>query len=278
MSSSPCVNNLAQEIKRLTAAHGIRMNTDFGQHFLTDATVLRDLLEAGKVTREDTVLEIGAGMGILTKELIGRAGKVIAVEVDKRWLPLLEEYVGMDTAEARRLTVIKANALKIPFPEEPYKIVANIPYHITSRLFRQAFLHAPLPPISMTLLVQKEVADKIRGKDGRTMLTILIELFGKPRMVRTVPPGAFAPPPRVDSAIIHVDCFPSPLLDKPGLDAVFRLTSLAFGKKRKMLRRSIGKIHGGMELLERAGIDPERRPETLSIEEWVVVAKASLKD
>lgn len=268
---------IASAIKRLTTAHGITMNTDFGQHFLCDPTVLRDVLDAGAVTRDDTVLEIGAGMGILTKELLSRAGKVITIEVDKRWLPLLEEYIGEEPIRRGRLEIIKANALKVPFPTERYKIVANIPYHITSRLLRHVFTQTERRPDSITLLVQKEVADKICGRDGRTMLTILVELFGKPKIVRSVPPGAFMPPPKVDSAIIHIDCYKEPLLDKQGLDSVFRITSLAFGKKRKMLRRSLGKIHGGMELLSRAAIDPERRPETLSIEEWVVLAKADRK-
>lgn len=267
-------------VQAFLRAHGLKPDPDWGQHFLIEPSVLRTLVEAGELTRSDTVLEIGAGIGVLTKELLAHAGRVIAVEVDRRWIPLLEEYVGADAIERGRLEILQGNALKVPYPLAPYKIVANIPYHITSHLFKHVFLGPVRRPQSLTLLVQKEVAEKIcataRGH-ARTMLTILVELFGTPSYVRNVPPGAFLPPPRVDSAVIHVRCFEQPLAEGKVLDAVLRLTSQAFGKKRKMLRRSLGKFHGGMELLERASISPERRPETLEIREWVALARAAVE-
>lgn len=261
-------------------AHGLRPNPDWGQHFLVDRSVLRTMVEAAKLEPTDTVLEIGAGIGVLTKELLRHAGKVIAIEVDRRWIPLLEEYVGLKHIRSGRLTVIRGHALKVPYPSTPYTIVANIPYHITSHLFKHVFLHIENRPESLTLLVQREVAEKICAgvqSEARTILTTLVEIFGEPRAIRTVPPGAFLPPPKVDSAIISVRCFEHPRAEGKVLDAVLRLTSLAFGKKRKMLRRSIGKFHGGIELLEAASIAGERRPETLSTDEWIALAEASLK-
>lgn len=261
-------------------AHGLKPDPSWGQHFLMDDSVIRTMLETARLTPENTVVEVGAGIGVLTKELLKHADRVIAIEVDRRWIPLLEQYVGMEEFPPGQLTVLRANALKIAYPEEPYTIVANIPYHITSHLLRHVFLHTPRRPDSLTLLVQREVAEKIcaskRGS-ARTILSILVELFGEPSYVRAVPPGAFLPSPQVDSAIIHIACHRTPKAEGEVLDAVLRLSSLAFGKKRKMLRRSIGKFHGGMELLEMASIEPERRPETLTVDEWVALARASVK-
>ncbi len=262
-------------------AHGLKPNPDWGQHFLIDPSVLRDLIAHADLSRSDTVVEIGAGIGVLTKELLAHVDRVIAIEVDRRWTALLEEFVGPQHLLEKRLTIIQGNALKIPYPEEPYKIVANIPYHITSHLFKHVFLHIENRPQSLTILVQREVADKIcatKRDQTRTILSNFIEIFGEPTYVRTVPPGAFLPPPGVDSAIIHVECFKTPKAEGPLLDAVLRILSQAFGKKRKMLRRSLGKFHGGMERLEAASIAPQRRPETLSVDEWIALAKVGLED
>lgn len=273
-------DGLMTSVAAFLRAHTLKPNPDWGQHFLADGTVLRTLIESAKLMHTDTVLEIGAGIGVLTKELLAHAGRVIAIEVDRRWIPLLEEYVGEDALRSNRLTVVRGHALKVPYPEERYKIVANIPYHITSHLIRHVFLGVARRPDSLTLLVQKEVAEKIcatsRGQP-RTMLTILVELFGEPSYVRSVPPGAFLPPPQVDSAVVHVRCLERPRAEGRALDAVFRLASAAFSKKRKMLRASLGKFHGGMELLEMANVSPERRPETLNIQEWVALGRKAVE-
>lgn len=235
------------------------------------------MTEAGKVKHDDHVVEIGAGIGVLTKELLERAGHVTAIEVDSRFIPLLEEYVGLDLNNRHKLTLIRTNALKVDYPTEPYKIVSNIPYHITSQLLKHAYLRTPRAPESITILIQKEVADKICGRE-RGILTVLVELFGTARYVRDVPPGAFLPPPRVDSAIVHIETYREPIADAKVLETVFRLTSTAFSGRRKMLRRTLGKFHQTAEWFKTASIDPERRPETLSVHEWISLAKASLKE
>ncbi|MBI2117533.1 16S rRNA (adenine(1518)-N(6)/adenine(1519)-N(6))-dimethyltransferase, partial [Candidatus Peregrinibacteria bacterium] len=167
------------------------------------------------------------------------------------------------------------NALKFSYPETPYKIVANIPYQITSHLFRTVFRKNQHPPLSLTLLIQKEVAEKIMGKPERSLLTLLVALHGTPRIIRTVSPRAFLPPPKVDSAIIHIECFPNPLADEKTLSVLFELATVAFRKKRKMLRASIGKFTRITDALVASGIDPTRRPETLTTDEWLSLAHVS---
>lgn len=267
--------SLAHDINGLLKRNGVRLSKDFGQHFLIDESVLRSMTEAAGLKHSDDVVEIGAGIGVLTKELLSRARHVTAIEVDSRFIPLLEEYVGLKESDGHRLTLIRSNALKVDYPLGPYKIVANIPYHITSQLLKHAYLRTPRAPESITILIQKEVAEKICGQE-RGILTVLVELFGTATLVRHVPPGCFLPPPKVDSAIVHIRTHAAPLADNDTLDAVFRLTSTAFAGRRKMLRRTLGKFHQTAEWFHAASIDPERRPETLSVQEWVSLARASL--
>ena len=215
-------------------------------------------------------MEIGAGIGVLTQELVKKAKRVTAIELDERMIPLLNEY----TQSPPNLTVIQGNALEIPFPDERYKIVANIPYHITSPLLRHTFCESDIQPTSMTLLIQKEVAEKICAEEDRSSLTILVQLFGEPKLIKKVPPSSFIPPPEVDSAILHIKCFKEPLADNETIEEVFRLTKIAFGKRRKMIRNSIGELPDGINMLYKAGIEETRRPQTLSVEEWIKLASS----
>jgi len=247
----------------------LRLNTDLGQHFLQDEGVLRAIVEAAKIESTDHIVEIGAGVGVLTKELTGRAKQVTAVELDRRLIDLLKEYTG----NPPNLTIVEGNALQVSLPESPYKIVANIPYHITSPLLRHAFLESSIYPKSMTLLIQREVAEKICDQKDHGLLTILVSLFGTPRVVRIVHPGAFIPPPKVDSAVLHIECFKEPKADPKTIDELFVLTKAAFSQKRKMLRNTIGEMKRGMERLGEASIDPTRRPQTLNIDEWIRLAQ-----
>ncbi len=248
---------------------GIRLNTDLGQHFLVDEDVLHSIIEAAKIEADDHILEIGSGIGVLTKELVKRAKQVTSIELDRRMIDLLLEFTG----NPKNLTLIQGNALEVEFPSEPYKIVANIPYHITSPLLRHSFLESSVHPKSMTLLIQKEVAEKICDTKDHGILTILVGLFGTASLVRSVPPKAFLPPPKVDSSVIHIECFQEPKTDRKTIDEVFRLTKIGFSQKRKMLRNTIGELEGGMERLMKTSIDATRRPQTLSIDEWIKLAE-----
>ncbi len=262
-----------------------------------DQEVLDAIVEAADIKPTDHIVEIGPGIGVLTRELVKTARRVTAIELDARLIPLLEEFVGeraaagpFDSAQGdmpaldgnpqtnnqksvtNNLKVIQGNALHVPFPCETYNIVANIPYHITSPLLRHAFLESAVKPASLTLLLQREVAEKICDRGQAGMLTIIVALFGEPRIVRAVAPSSFLPPPEVDSAVLHIECFSEPLADANTIDSIFTLTKIAFGQKRKMLRNSIGKLPNGMELLETSGSNPERRPGTLTTGEWIGLA------
>lgn len=265
--------------------HGIRLDKNLGQHFLIDDAVLEDIVAAAKIESTDYVVEIGPGTGVLTVELLKRAARVTAIELDPRMVPLLHRYVGQHEFANKRvneLTSVEGNALHAPFPEVPYKIVANIPYQITSPLLRHAFLESR-PPQSLTLLIQREVAEKIARPyeiferknvwDNAGILTILVGLFGRPHIVRAVPTSAFLPPPKVESAILHIDCFPEPIAGREIIEEVFRLTKIAFAGRRKMLRNTLGAFPDLAERLLRLKIDPKRRPQTLSVQEWVALAE-----
>lgn len=259
--------------------HKIRLDRDLGQHFLRDESVLREIVNAANVMSMDHIVEIGAGIGILTVELLRRAGRVTAIELDQRLIPLLKEEVNRKLQTANcHLDIIQGNALQTPMPDAPYKIVANIPYHITSPLLRHVFLESDVHPKSLTLLIQREVAEKICDTENAGILTILVALFGKPRIVRIVPPGAFIPQPNVESAVLHVDCFDLPRADRATIERIFGLTKVAFAQKRKMLRNTLGAFQGGAELLSRLQIDKKRRPQTLSLDEWIALAKAWSED
>lgn len=264
---------LSQRVATFCKEHGLRMNTDLGQHFLIDQTVLDAILEAADVKAGEKVVEIGPGIGVLTKELMRRTPDVTAVELDQRFPPLMEAYIRRGNPDLPLPAIIQGNALNVPFPDTPYKVVANIPYHITSPLLRHAFLEGARQPVSLTLLIQREVAEKICDDHDRGMLTIIVGLFGTPRVVVNVPPESFLPPPKVDSAVLHIDCFATPKADAATLEKVFLLTKHAFSQKRKMLRNTIPNLPGGEEWLAKAGINPERRPQTLTIEEWIGLAQ-----
>lgn len=266
---------LSRQIRQFCSDHLLRLNKDLGQHFLIDQNVLDQIIAAAKIKPDDHIVEIGPGIGILTKELLAKAKKVTAIELDDRLIPFMELYIAnrSENDNRNKLNIINNNALKTPFPEEKYKIVANIPYHITSPLLRHAFLESEVKPNSMTLLIQKEVAEKICDTKSAGMLTILVNLFGEPELITAVPPKNFLPPPKVDSAVLHIKCYSKPRADKETLEEIFRLTKIAFGQKRKMLRKTIGGFLGGMERLSAAAIDEKRRPQELSIDEWVRLAQ-----
>lgn len=285
--------SLEQTVRNFCKEHGLELKKSLGQNYLVDQEVLDAIIKAAQIEEEDHILEIGAGIGILTKELIQKAKHVTAIEIDERAVELLPKYLGSsfdttapqchlecpdkdvskdDIAEqslrmTEGLILHKANALETPFPHTPYKIVANIPYHITSALLHKAFIEEQCKPTSVTLMIQKEVAEKICTDTDGSRLTILVKLFGTPKLIRTVPASAFLPPPKVDSAVIHIQSHSEPLAGPETIERVFNLTKVAFGQRRKMLRNTID-----LKLLESAGIDPSRRPQTLSVGEWITLA------
>ena len=266
------MEDLASTIRAHCKFCQLRLNRDLGQHFLIDQEILDAIIEAGDIQTDEHIVEIGPGVGVLTNEILKKTKRVTAIEIDERMIPCIQTYL-MREHENPQIELINKNALHVPLPEEPYKVVANIPYHITSPLLRHAFLESSRSPTSLTLLIQREVAEKICSPKDAGILTILVALFGTPKIITLVPPNAFLPPPKVDSAVLHIDCFAEPIASLEVIEQIFKLTKIAFGQKRKMLSNSIGKLSDGIELLEKANIDPMRRPQTLSIEEWMQIAK-----
>lgn len=222
--------------------------------------------------KTDDIVEIGPGIGILTRELLTRAKHVTAVEIDPRMIPLLRIFTMNDKASlAKNLTIIEGNALQAAMPNTPYKVVANIPYHITSPLLTHLLIESTKRPTSLTLLIQREVAENICSEESDSILTILVRLFGTPSLVRLVPPHCFLPPPKVDSAVLHIECFEKPKADPETVQRILKLAKLAFSKRRKMLRNTVGETPHGAEAMQASGIEATRRPQTLSIDEWLML-------
>lgn len=268
------MDSLRDRVLAFLRHRNIRLNTDLGQHFLVDQDVLETIVETAEINAGDHIVEIGPGIGVLTSELLTRAGEVTAIELDDRMIPLLKDFVPPKSKRVtEKFSVIRGNALQESFPVTPYKIVANIPYHITSPLLRHAYLESPVAPTTMTLLIQREVAEKICDEEHAGILTIMVKLFGSPKVICKVPPSAFVPPPAVDSAVLKITSHAKPLADRPTIDKILKLLKICFAGKRKMLRNTFGNMENGMELLEKTGIDPTRRPETLSVQEWIDLAK-----
>ena len=253
-----------------------------GQHFLIDGRVLERILSAAEITPGDTVVEVGAGLGILTRELARRAGWVIAIEVDARLASALEETL----APLANITIVNADVLETA-PETlievaevgakaQYKVVANLPYYIAVAVLRH-FLEASLKPALMVITVQKEVAQAMVAQPGEmSILSISVQLYGKPSIVDYVPARSFYPAPKVDSAIVRIETYDHPAAEVNDVARFFEVVRGGFAAPRKQLHNSLAQGLGVLPreaatLLARVGIDQKRRAQTLSLEEWARV-------
>lgn len=268
-------------IATLLRAHGLRPDKRLGQNFLQDESALRKIVAAAEIQPTDAVLEIGAGLGSLTRHLARLARCVVAVELDARLLPALREVLaGYENVEIIRGDILSLPPGEIVPPQETgcLKVVANIPYYITSAILRH-LLNASPHPERMILTVQKEVATRICAAAGElSLLALSVQVFGHPEVVAHIPAGAFYPRPKVDSAVLRVRLYPQPLIPTNELEAFFRLARAGFGQKRKTLLNALAAGLGQPKttlapLLTAAGIDPKRRAQTLSIEEWRALTK-----
>lgn len=261
------------DIPHLLRQYGLKPDKSLGQNYLLDETYLHQVIDAANITSQDVVLEIGSGLGSLTRFLAVIAHTVVAVEVDSSLIPVLKQVV----AQFSNVHVIEGDILSLDpaqlVSQSQYLVVANIPYYITSALIRH-LLEASLQPRRLVLTIQQEVARRICATPGdMSLLALSVQVYGHPEIIAHIPAGAFYPPPKVDSAIIRIDLFPSPLIPSDMLDAFFRLIKAGFSQKRKTLRNSLA---GGLRLsppvvealLHNAHIDPMRRAETLSLPEW----------
>jgi 16S rRNA (adenine1518-N6/adenine1519-N6)-dimethyltransferase len=270
-------------LRALLRRHGLRPRKSFGQHLLVDRPTLEAIVAAAELQPDDCVLEVGAGTGVLTVELAQRARRVVAVELDQAILPVLRET----TAPYANLEIIPRDLLdvqpEIVFGDAPYKLVANLPYYITALTLRH-FLEAANPPRLLVVMVQLEVAQRLTAAPGdMSLLSLSVQFYGTPRLIQRVPAAAFYPPPQVDSAVVRVDLFPTPPLEGAARERFFALAHAGFAEKRKMLHNSLARnLRIPQETVGRwlsaAEIEPTRRAETLSVDDWLRLTRIVLAE
>ncbi len=277
-----------RELRNLLYAHNMRPNKAFGQNFLIDRAVLQRVVDTAEIEPDDQVLEVGAGTGVLTRELAKRARRVVAVELERDMLKLLAEttryypnveliardLLYVNPAEVFDQAHVPGKSITSPPERVLYKLVANLPYSITAATFRH-FLESTNPPRLLVVMVQREVAERIvAGPGDLSLLGVSIQFYGRPKIVAYVPAHAFYPAPKVDSAILRVDVQPQMSLTLEERERFFRVVQAGFSQRRKQLHNALTHgLHYKNELihawLSSADIDPSRRAETLSIEEWL---------
>lgn len=260
-------------VQSLLREYQLRPNSKLGQNFLVDDSALRKIVVAAGITDHARVLEIGAGLGSLTRYLAELSESVCAVELDERFLPILK----MILSKYKNVNIIHGDILELDPIElmgnRPYQVVANIPYYITSAVIRH-LLDADIQPYQLVLTVQREVAERIIAKPGQmSLLAISVQVYGQPEIIDRIPAGAFYPVPNVDSSVVRIQIAEQSKVPRNQLSMFFQLAKAGFSQKRKMLRNSLAAGLGwkstyASELLMQADIDPKRRAETLSIEEW----------
>jgi 16S rRNA (adenine1518-N6/adenine1519-N6)-dimethyltransferase len=267
------------DAEALLKRYHLRAHKGLGQNFLQDPQALEEIVSAAEIQQTDTVLEIGPGLGSLTRYLAASAKEAVAVELDQNLIPPLKAIL----APYQNIRLIHGDILKLSLKElnlgNGYIVVANIPYYITSAVIRHLLAQSPKAesesrPRRIVLTIQKEVAQRICAKPGDlSLLALSVQVYGKPRITAHIPAEAFFPAPKVDSAVLVVDIYPAPLIKQEFIETFFKLVKAGFSQKRKTLRNSLASgLHisttDAVELLARANIDPRRRAETLSIEEW----------
>ena len=270
-------DSLLTRTKKLLASYDLRAKKGLGQNFLIDGSILKKIAAAAELTTADMVIEVGPGLGVLTETLAEQAGKVIAIELDKNLADILKvRFKDLKKVTVIQDDVLKVNPADILGKQTAYKVVANLPYYITSAVIRH-FLEATVKPNTMVLMVQKEVAKQITARPGEmSLLSVSVQLYGKPGMVSKVSAQSFYPAPNVDSAILKIEVYPQPKVQTGDIDGFFNIVRAGFSANRKQLVNSLSnglKVPKSeiLPLLERTGIDPQRRAETLTIDEWGVL-------
>ncbi len=280
MESGRRRRSTASELRDVLRQRSLRANKRMGQHFLVDRGILRSIAAAAHLTEEDTVIEVGPGTGLLTSELQALAGEVIAVELDPQLVTLLRETfeqggnVEVVAGDILTLSPVQLLAHHSTRGTTHYKVVANLPYYITSPVLRH-FLHSEMPPQLMIVMVQEEVGRAITAEPGdMSLLSVSVQAFARPTIVRRVSAHSFHPHPKVDSLVLRLELVALALVAIDQAPGFLDFVGAGFHSPRKQLRNSFGhslsldrmRID---ELLSRAEVDPVRRPETLTVDEWV---------
>jgi len=270
------LSDKTEPLRQVIARHRLSASKALGQNFILDRQLLDRIAAIPGSLEGSRVYEVGAGPGGLTRSLLDAGACVLAVERDRRCLPALEE---LRLEFGPRLELIQGDALQLDEPSlvgEGAHVIANLPYNIGTALLLK-WLTVDWPPWwrSLTLMFQKEVAERIvaaRGSDAYGRLSVAAQWRSRPRIAMTVNRSAFVPPPKVTSAVVNIE----PKEQPAGVDSevIERLTETAFGQRRKMLRSSLKQMPAALDAAEAMGIDTQRRPETLSVEEWVKLARS----
>jgi 16S rRNA (adenine1518-N6/adenine1519-N6)-dimethyltransferase len=282
--------SLLHRTKDLLREYGLQARKGLGQHFLVNSGILNMITGAAELSPSDLVLEVGPGIGVLTHELVGQAGWVIAVELDTRLAEMVKEtllpesnfsIINTDVLKVEPLELIQQEKGKFPAAiADPlnYKLVANLPYYITQPIIRH-FCEAKLKPRIMVIMVQKEVAKNIIAQPGDlSLLAISVQYYGKPEIVGYVPARNFYPAPKVDSAILKITMYPKPPLIVTSEKSFFKIVRAGFCARRKQVANSLAQ---GLDipkpevlsLMEKTEVIPQKRPETLTLEEWAHLEK-----
>ncbi|PIZ00140.1 ribosomal RNA small subunit methyltransferase A [bacterium (Candidatus Howlettbacteria) CG_4_10_14_0_8_um_filter_40_9] len=263
-------------IKEIQKSFKVSAKKSFGQNFLIDKSVVDDLVGTADITKEDTVLEIGPGLGVVTRELLAKAGKVVVLEKDRNMIEILR----ITCLGKNNLEIVEGDALKINIEniiQGKYKLVSSLPFYITSPIFRK-FLEKEKAPKSISLIVQEEVAEKVTAEAGdMSILAISVQLYGKPEIIRIFNRSSFYPEPGVDAAILKIIPYEKALFDVDK-KKFFRIVKAGFGEKRKKL---VNSLSGGLaiakgptlSILKSADLDENIRAEDLSLENWYELYK-----
>lgn len=259
-----------------------RAKKRFGQHFLSDSNILTRIVDAAELRPGEHVIEVGPGLGGLTAILAERAERVIAAEVDRDLVRVLRERFAhrpkVAIVEVDVLDTTPAELLLAGSGQPPYAVVANLPYNIAAPVLRR-FLEAPTPPRVLVVMVQLEVAEAIVAKPGKmSLLSVATQVYGDTRLIMRVAPGAFSPPPKVQSAVVRIDVAEQAKVDVP-IETFFRVVRAGFGNPRKQLRNSLSfGLYANQtivdEIMRDAGVDATLRPQVLSLDDWASITRA----
>lgn len=261
--------------KDIVGKYGFKFSKSLGQNFLIDKSVLVDIINSADVTEEDVVIEIGPGVGTLTKELLKKAKKVYAIELDSDLIPILKE----ELKDFNNFELIHKDALKVDFnkligEEKSVKLVANLPYYVTTPIISK-ILNGGYNFTSLTIMIQKEVGERIASKPDTKeygALSILVQYYCDIEVVRKVSPSSFIPRPKVDSIVLRLDKLKSPRVSVRDRDLFFKIVRSSFNMRRKTLWNALKNLKLSKEVMEaafnNAEIDPKRRGETLSLDEF----------
>jgi 16S rRNA (adenine1518-N6/adenine1519-N6)-dimethyltransferase len=263
--------------------YGILPKKSLGQNFIINQRALDEVISSADLTGHEEVIEIGAGLGTLTIELAQHADRVFAVEIDKRLIPVLRNYL----QDFENVTLHHADFLQIDpgklVSRSGYCVVGNIPYNITSALLRH-LMESSMPPARVVLTVQREVAQRITSSPGdMSLLALSVQIYGRAVITARVPAKCFYPVPDVDSAVLRIDIYEEPVVPRDVIPVIFRLAHAGFGQKRKKLRNSLAREIGLRpaeveKLLTKAGIQPKSRAQELSIQDWEKIVRIAAKE